>query len=87
MWAASQVVVTIASYMGWSSAIGGARWSMPVIPDEPGRLRRPGRGDEVVEGQPHLRQEQVELHDTLLTDQRRMQGRASGGAHPSVRVE
>src|SRR5205085_540681 len=33
--AASHVVVTIASYIGWSSAMGGARWSMPVIPTKP----------------------------------------------------
>src|SRR5258708_1321750 len=33
--AASQVLVTIASYIGWSSAMGGARWSMPVIPTKP----------------------------------------------------
>ena len=35
MCAASQVVVTIASYIGCSAAIGGARWSMPVIPAKP----------------------------------------------------
>ncbi len=35
VWAASHAVVTIASYIGWSSAIGGARWSMPVMPTKP----------------------------------------------------
>jgi len=33
--AASQVFVTIASYIEWLSAAGGARWSMPAMPANP----------------------------------------------------
>src|SRR3954468_23508279 len=33
--AASHVVVTIASNIGWASAIGGTQWSMPVTPTKP----------------------------------------------------
>ena len=35
MWAASHVLVTIASYIGLSSASGGTRWSMPATPVNP----------------------------------------------------
>jgi len=35
VWAAIQALVTIASNMGWSSAMGGARWSIPEMPTNP----------------------------------------------------
>ena len=60
--AASHVVVTIASNIGWSSASGGTRWSMPVMPTNPAASAARARATELVERQPHLRQEQVELH-------------------------
>ena len=35
MWAANQVLVAMASNMGEDSASGGARWSMPAMPEKP----------------------------------------------------
>jgi hypothetical protein len=35
VWAASQEAVTMASHIGWSSAIGGARWSISAMPSNP----------------------------------------------------
>jgi hypothetical protein len=35
VWAATQALVIIASYIGWASAFGGVMWSMPAMPAKP----------------------------------------------------
>ena len=60
--AASHVAVVIASNIGWSSASGGARWSISAMPSKPAASAACARSTMRVHGHPHLRQEEVDLH-------------------------
>ena len=61
VWPASHALVIIASNIGELSAPGGARWSMQAMPPKPAASAGAGALDQLVHGQPHLRQEDPEL--------------------------
>ena len=64
MCAASHVLVTIASYIGLSSASGGTRWSMPATPVNPAASAARARATRSSKLKPHLGEEEHELHET-----------------------
>ncbi len=67
MRAARNVFIVIASYIGWSTASGGARWSMPHMPVKPTASATSRALDQRVDRHAHLGKEQMELDAHLGT--------------------